>query len=57
MKYRVQYLMGKWYQVEVEAGSEDEALAKFNDGDHSMPEGIGYGDMVEDSIEIVEVEE
>jgi hypothetical protein len=57
MKYRINYTMERWYSVEVEASSEEEALAKFHKDEHSDPEITGYGDVIQDSIEVEEVEE
>jgi hypothetical protein len=57
MKYRINYTMERWYRVEIEAGSEDEALVKFHNGEHPEPELTGDGDYLQESVEIEEVEE
>ena len=57
MKYRINYTMERWYRVEIEAESEDEALAKFHNGEHPEPELTGDGDYLQESVEIEEVEE
>lgn len=53
-KYRINYTMERWYQVEVEANSEEEAITKFHQGEHTDPELTGYGDVLQDSIEVEE---
>jgi hypothetical protein len=56
MKYRINFTMERWYSVEIEAGSEEEALTKFHYGDHPEPKITGDGDYLQDSVEVEEVE-
>lgn len=54
-KYRINYTMERWYRVDVDADSEQEALSKFHNNEHTDPEPTGYGDVLQDSVEIEEV--
>ena len=51
-KYQINYAIEKWYCVEVEAESEQEALSKFHRNEHLEPQFTGYGDQIEDTVEI-----
>lgn len=53
-KYEINYTLERWYRVSVEAESEAEALRKFHNDDCGTPYDIGYGDILQDSIEIME---
>ncbi len=55
-KYKVNYTIERWYAVEVEANSEEEARQKFYDGEYE-DDSRDIGSELQDSVQIEELEE
>jgi len=55
MIYKIEYAIEEWYRGEVEADSLEEAKEKFESNEWlTEPEVTGYGDLINDSVEIEE---
>jgi hypothetical protein len=55
MIYKIEYAIEEWYRGEVEADSLEEAKEKFECNEWlTEPEVTGYGDLINDSVEIEE---
>ena len=53
-KYKITWTVEDWYEMEIEADSEEEALDKFHNNDYdSTPEP--RGSELQDSVEIEEM--
>jgi hypothetical protein len=58
MRYKIEYAVEEWHRAEVEADSLEEAQEKFDRNEWlSEPEVTGYGDLINDSVEIEEAGE
>jgi hypothetical protein len=58
MIYKIEYAVERWYRGEVEADSLEEAKEKFECNEWlTEPEVTGYGDLINDSVEIEEEED
>lgn len=58
-KYKINYTIEKWYKVEVEASSEEEARNMFidNEIDYELNEPELFGEELQDNWEVYELEE
>ena len=55
-KYRVKYVYENWYDVDIEAESEEQALDIFNSTDF-QGEPVLVGGEIQDSVQVEELEE
>jgi len=55
-RYKVNYTIERWYAVEVEANSEEEARQKFYDGEYE-DDSRDIGSELQDSVQVEELEE
>ena len=56
MKYEVRYTVERYWSIEIEADSREEALDKFHNSDVDWEMAHEYGSQLDDWIEVVEKE-
>jgi hypothetical protein len=54
-KYLIKYVYERWYDLEIEASSKDEALDKFHSADFEEEKARLVGGELQDSVVVEEV--
>lgn len=56
MKYEVRYTVERYYTIEIEADSKEDALDRFHNSEVDWQLAHEYGSGLDDSIEVIEKE-
>ena len=56
MKYEIRYTVERYYTIEIEADSKEEALDRFHNSDVDWELADEYGSELQDTVEVIEIE-